>query len=275
MLQFIPGTDFICSGYSAVPQRDNLFGGGNFDAEDFDDYNVLQRDMQVDGGVRPVTEDEVTGDPEASGAQAIQAVYAELGLPGDHATTRSRRRRRRTAATTCPSATLVADLAAADRFLASDQGMLDVADALRRSAASQDVAANVLEMGRQRRGGATICSRAAHLSIAAGLSRPQRHQRRERLRRARHRLSPGGRAVGEAPGDPPGAIAARRSSPPHVGTPSPKLVEIGPMRSPARGPRSSSRWGRRSARRSTRTIGGLEHEEVLAAILTGRGGRRG
>jgi propanediol dehydratase large subunit len=57
MLQFIPGTDFICSGYSAVPKRDNLFGGGNFDAEDFDDWNVLQRDMQVDGGIVPITEE--------------------------------------------------------------------------------------------------------------------------------------------------------------------------------------------------------------------------
>ena len=56
MLQFIPGTDFIHSGYSAVPKRDNLFGGGNYDAEDFDDYNVLQRDMQIDAGVRPITE---------------------------------------------------------------------------------------------------------------------------------------------------------------------------------------------------------------------------
>jgi len=36
------------SGYSAVPKRDNLFGGGNYDAEDFDDYNVLQRDLQVE-----------------------------------------------------------------------------------------------------------------------------------------------------------------------------------------------------------------------------------
>ena len=31
----------------------------NFDAEDFDDYNVLQRDMQVDGGLRPVSEEDV------------------------------------------------------------------------------------------------------------------------------------------------------------------------------------------------------------------------
>ena len=34
MLQMIPGTDFICSGYSAIPKQDNMFGGGNFDAEE-------------------------------------------------------------------------------------------------------------------------------------------------------------------------------------------------------------------------------------------------
>ena len=43
MLQFLPGTDFIFSGYAAEPNYDNLFAGSNFDAEDFDDYNVLQR----------------------------------------------------------------------------------------------------------------------------------------------------------------------------------------------------------------------------------------
>ena len=40
MLQFLPGTDYIFSGYSVMPREDNLFGGGNFDASDFDDYNV-------------------------------------------------------------------------------------------------------------------------------------------------------------------------------------------------------------------------------------------
>ncbi|HSB13273.1 MAG TPA: propanediol/glycerol family dehydratase large subunit, partial [Bryobacteraceae bacterium] len=34
MLQFLPGTDFIFSGYSSMPREDNLFGGGNFDTED-------------------------------------------------------------------------------------------------------------------------------------------------------------------------------------------------------------------------------------------------
>src|SRR5262249_23919541 len=80
MLQFIPGTDFIFSGYSAIPKRDNLFGGGNFDAEDFDDYNVLQRDMQVDGGLKPIREDEALA-VRRRAAQAIQAVYRELGFP--------------------------------------------------------------------------------------------------------------------------------------------------------------------------------------------------
>jgi len=42
----------IFSGYAAEPNYDNMFAGSNFDAEDFDDYNVLQRDMQVDGGLR-------------------------------------------------------------------------------------------------------------------------------------------------------------------------------------------------------------------------------
>ncbi len=29
----------------------------NEDAEDFDDYNVIQRDLKVDGGLRPVREE--------------------------------------------------------------------------------------------------------------------------------------------------------------------------------------------------------------------------
>lgn len=49
LMQMLPGTDFIFSGYSAVPNYDNMFAGSNFDAEDFDDYNILQRDLMVDG----------------------------------------------------------------------------------------------------------------------------------------------------------------------------------------------------------------------------------
>ena len=79
MLQFLPGTDFIFSGYAAEPNYDNMFAGSNFDAEDFDDYNVLQRDMQVDGGLRPVTEQEVIRVRRKAG-KAVQAVFRQLGL---------------------------------------------------------------------------------------------------------------------------------------------------------------------------------------------------
>lgn len=79
MLQFLPGTDFIFSGYAAEPNYDNMFAGSNFDAEDFDDYNVLQRDMQVDGGLRPVTEEEVIQVRRKAG-KAVQAVFSYLGL---------------------------------------------------------------------------------------------------------------------------------------------------------------------------------------------------
>ena len=79
MLQFLPGTDFIFSGYAAEPNYDNMFAGSNFDAEDFDDYNVLQRYMQVDGGLRPVTEEEVI-QVRNKAAKAVQAVFRQLAL---------------------------------------------------------------------------------------------------------------------------------------------------------------------------------------------------
>src|SRR5699024_4506001 len=59
LMQLVPGTDFIFSGYSSTPNYDNMFAGSNFDAEDFDDYNVLQRDLKVEGGLKPVKEEDV------------------------------------------------------------------------------------------------------------------------------------------------------------------------------------------------------------------------
>lgn len=80
MGQFLPGTDFIFSGYSAVPNSDNMFAGSNFDSDDYDDFLMLQRDLKVDGGLRPVREEQVI-EVRNKGARAIQAVFAELGLP--------------------------------------------------------------------------------------------------------------------------------------------------------------------------------------------------
>jgi len=304
MLQFVPGTDFICSGYSAIPKRDNLFGGGNFDAEDFDDWNVLQRDMQVDGGILPVTEDAALAIRERA-ARAIQAVYAELGFPpiSDDEVA---------AATTAHSSDdmaprdAVADLAAADRFLASDAGMLAVADALRRRGFA-DVAANVLEMGRQRLAGDYLQPAAIFqatpmtgLEPLGGQSddarapgdalphnQPAEASKPERIAALRgsrlHVLS----AIND-PNDYTGpgtgyrlegerwaalqairqAQSPREFVAPHAGPASPKLVEIGPARASTRaevivavGPGFNAAL--------TRTIGGLEHEAVLAALLSG------
>ena len=146
--------------------------GGNFDAEDLDDWNVLQRDMQVDGGVLPATEDAVLAIRKEA-AEAIQSVYEELGFPGDQRSgdrgsdVRAQQRR-------YGPRDAVADLAAADRFLASDQGMLAVADALRRRG-FEDVAANILEMGRQRLAGDYL-QPAAILPPPRKVSRPHRDQ---------------------------------------------------------------------------------------------------
>ncbi len=147
MLQFLPGTDFIFSGYSVMPREDNLFGGGNFDAEDLDDYNVLQRDMLVDGGVRPVREEELIA-VRRRAAQALQAVFEELGLPP------IRDEEVEAAATAHSSADMpvrdtVADLAAAEHFLRSGRNAVDVIRALARRG-FRDIAEKILAIEKLR-----------------------------------------------------------------------------------------------------------------------------
>lgn len=147
MLQMLPGTDFVTSGHSVMPRKDNLFGGGNFDAEDMDDWLVIQRDMQVDGGLKPVHEEDVLKVRGKAG-RAIQAVFKEMDFPNisDEEVT---------AAVTAfssddmPDRDSVTDLAAADQFLESDKTAVDVVAALARTG-FDDVAEAVLEMQRQR-----------------------------------------------------------------------------------------------------------------------------
>ncbi len=78
--QFFSGTDFVCSGYSATPNYDNMFAGSNWDAEDYDDWNIIQRDMRIDGGLQPVKEEDVIRIRNKA-ARALQGVFRELGLP--------------------------------------------------------------------------------------------------------------------------------------------------------------------------------------------------
>ena len=80
LMQFLPGTDLIFSGYSSVPNYDNMFAGSTHDCDDYDDMLVLQRDLQLDMSLFPVTEEAVIA-IRNKGAMALQAVFDELRLP--------------------------------------------------------------------------------------------------------------------------------------------------------------------------------------------------
>jgi propanediol dehydratase large subunit len=264
MLQFIPGTDFIHSGYSAVPKRDNLFGGGNYDAEDFDDYAVLQRDMQVDAGVRPITEEQALA-IRRKAAQAIQSVYTELGFPPitdaevEAATVAH-------SSDDMPERDIVADLAAADQFLAGEQNMLTIINALHKNGHTQ-TASNILEMGRQRVAGDYLQPSAIFdpqfrvLSAVndtndytgPGTGYRVANERWHEIQRI---------PQAKAPYD---FIDAQ------VGPPTERLVELGPAK-PGTRTEVIVAVGPAFNKALTRTIGGLEHEDVLKAILSGVAG---
>ena len=147
MLQFLPGTDFIFSGYAAEPNYDNMFAGSNFDAEDFDDYNVLQRDMQVDGGLRPVTEEEVIR-VRNKAAKAVQAVFNNLGL-SPVTDEQVEKVTYAHGSKDTPARDVTADLMAAEDVLKRGITGVDIVKALAETGYS-DIADNVLSMLKQR-----------------------------------------------------------------------------------------------------------------------------
>ncbi|MDO5038723.1 propanediol/glycerol family dehydratase large subunit, partial [Clostridium sp.] len=147
LMQMLPGTDFIFSGYSAVPNYDNMFAGSNFDAEDFDDYNVLQRDLMVDGGLRPVSEEETIAIRNKA-AKAIQVVFRELGFPKitDEEVVAATYAH---GSKDMPERNVVEDLKAAEEMLKKRITGLDIVKALG-SNGFEDVANNILNMLKQR-----------------------------------------------------------------------------------------------------------------------------
>lgn len=80
LMQMLPGTDFITSGYSAVPNFDDVFAGSNTDCDDYDDWYMIQRDMQVDGGIEPIDEQNALNVRNRA-AKAMQAVFQHLDFP--------------------------------------------------------------------------------------------------------------------------------------------------------------------------------------------------
>ena len=172
MLEFLPGTDFIFSGYAAEPNYDNMFAGSNFDAEDFDDYNVLQRDMQVDGGLKPVTEEEVIH-VRNKAARAVQAVFRNLGLSPVSDEQVEAVTYAHGSKDTLPR-DVTADLAAPEDVLKRGITGIDVVKALAETG-FEDVAASVLNMLKQRVAGdymqtAAILDRDFH--VLSGVNTP-------------------------------------------------------------------------------------------------------
>lgn len=172
MLEFLPGTDFIFSGYAAEPNYDNMFAGSNFDAEDFDDYNVLQRDMQVDGGLKPVTEEQVLF-VRNKAARAVQAVFRNLGLSPISDEQVDAVTYAHGSKDTLPR-DVTADLAAAEDVLKRGITGVDIVKALAETG-FEDVAESVLNMLKQRVAGdymqtAAILDRNFH--VLSGVNTP-------------------------------------------------------------------------------------------------------
>jgi len=80
MPQFLAGTDFIVSGFGSIPRYDNTFGPSNWNADDLDDWLIMQRDHLVDGGLTPYSEEALLA-ARNYGARAVRDVFDELGLP--------------------------------------------------------------------------------------------------------------------------------------------------------------------------------------------------
>ncbi len=147
MLQFIPGADFVTSGYGSIPRYDNMFGGGNFDVTELDDWYVIQRDMKVDGGIQPILEEEVL-EVRAQGARAIQALFNAL----DFASISDKEVEAAIPAFSSadmPDRDRVADINAAQLLLNGPITIVEIICALE-EAGYHEVAVNLVEMQRQR-----------------------------------------------------------------------------------------------------------------------------
>lgn len=259
MLQFLPGTDFIFSGYSSMPREDNLFGGGNLDTEDLDDYNVLQRDMQVDGGLRPIGEDQALA-VRRRAALATQAVFEELGLPPITDAEVEAAVLARSSAD-MPERDVPADLEAAQRFLTNGRNVVDIIRALARRG-YRDIAEKILAVAKVRMTGDFLQTSAVLLpgpSVLSAVNDPNDY----RGPGTGYALSPARKAEIDA--------IPQAADPHSIGvlTCAPFLRETGEARTGtdsseiviAVGPAFGSALGA--------TLLGLPHKDVLASLVCG------
>src|SRR3989440_6007762 len=261
MGQFLPGTDFVTSGWSVMPRYDNMFGGGNYDSDDLDEWLTMQRDWQVDGGIEPLTEEQVV-DVRERGARAIQAVFAAFGFPAI-ADEEVESATYALASRDLPDRERAADVAAADRVLAAGISGLAVARELDRHAFTE-VAEAIVGMQRQRVSGDYLQTSAIigpTGAVHAGVNDPNRYsgpgtgyrldgERWERLQHLPHELD--ARTLDEATQAQQAVVVETHVA--MIGNDSDDVVI-------ALGPAFAD--GLRT------TIGGLAHQDVLEALIEG------
>ena len=79
MPYLVAGSDLICSGFGSILKYDNSFNASLLNGEELEDYLVLQRDFEADGGLTPVAETRIL-DLRTRAVDALSAVFEELGL---------------------------------------------------------------------------------------------------------------------------------------------------------------------------------------------------
>ena len=75
----IAGSDLICSGFGSILKYDNSFNPSLLNGEELEDFLVLQRDFEADGGLTPILEDRAL-DLRRRALDALAAVLEELDL---------------------------------------------------------------------------------------------------------------------------------------------------------------------------------------------------
>jgi propanediol dehydratase large subunit len=75
----VAGSDLICSGFGSILKYDNSFNPSLLNGEELEDFLVLQRDFEADGGLTPVGEHRVL-DLRRRAVAALTAVLEDLGL---------------------------------------------------------------------------------------------------------------------------------------------------------------------------------------------------
>jgi propanediol dehydratase large subunit len=79
MPYLVAGSDLICSGFGSILKYDNSFNPSLLNGEELEDFLVLQRDFEADGGLTPLGEDRAM-DLRVRALEALSAVLEKLGL---------------------------------------------------------------------------------------------------------------------------------------------------------------------------------------------------